>query len=112
MRATPPWTLHPLDAGACRVLDADERHVGTLKWIRGHWKFKAIGYEADGSVVPGGGPLTDRHNTRFDSLDEAAIAAGLAPADPTCGGGPQQGIDFRCEGTHQDRRGAPGLDSG
>ncbi len=103
MSATPPWTLHPLDADACRVLDVDGRHVGTLKWIRGQWKFKAIGYEADGSVVPGGGPLTDRHNTVFDSLDEAAIAAGLAPADPTRGGGPQHGTRFRSEGTHQDR---------
>lgn len=28
------------------------------------WKFKAIGYDAAGNVIPGGGPLTDRHNKK------------------------------------------------
>jgi hypothetical protein len=48
-------------------------HVGNLKQIGGVWKFKAIGYDAAGQVVPGGGPLTDRHNTLFAILDEAEI---------------------------------------
>lgn len=52
-----------------RVMDDAGLHVGNLKWIRGSWKFKAIGYEPDGTVVPGGGPLTDRHNTCFEEAD-------------------------------------------
>ena len=48
-------------------------HVGNFKWIQGQWKFKAVGYEPSGQVVPGGGPLTDRHNTTFGQLDEAQI---------------------------------------
>jgi hypothetical protein len=43
------------------------------------WKFKAIGYAQNGDVIPGGGPLTDRHNTTFIALDEALISARLAP---------------------------------
>ena len=48
-------------------------HVGNFKWVGGHWKFKAVGYGPDGQVMPGHGPLTERHNTRFDQLDEAII---------------------------------------
>ena len=40
-------------------------HVGNLKQIGSVWKFKSIGYDASGQVIPGGGPLTDRHNTAF-----------------------------------------------
>ena len=58
---------------ACRVLDAAGHHVGNLKWIGGVWKFKAIGQDSSGAVIPGGGPLTDRHNTVFSSLDQAQI---------------------------------------
>ena len=57
----------------CRVLDAAGHHVGNLKWIGGVWKFKAIGQDSSGAVIPGGGPLTDRHNTVFCSLDQAQI---------------------------------------
>ena len=57
----------------CRVLDAAGHHVGNLKWIGGVWKFKAIGQDSSGAVIPGGGPLTDRHNTVFSSLDQAQI---------------------------------------
>jgi hypothetical protein len=59
-------------------LDSGEL-VGQLKLIGGVWKFKAVGYTADGHLVPGGGPLTDRHNTTFATLDEAAVNAGLMP---------------------------------
>lgn len=62
----------------CVLADQDE-HVGNLKFINGVWKFKAIGYEKDGAVIPGGGPLTDRHNTTFGALDEALLNAKLAP---------------------------------
>ena len=50
--------------------------VGNLKRIGSVWKFKAIGHE-DGHLVPGGGPLTHRHNLTFAMFDEAAINAAL-----------------------------------
>ena len=53
--------------------------MGNLKLINGVWKFKAIGYDPNGDVIPGGGPLTDRHNATFVDLDEALISAKLAP---------------------------------
>ena len=56
-----------------RVLSANGLHVGNLKHIGGVWKFKAIGYDASGQVVPGGGPLTDRHNMVFATLDGVDI---------------------------------------
>jgi hypothetical protein len=73
-------TVIPVNAGACRVLDARGQHVGTLKLIDGRWKFKAIGHDPRGAVVPGGGPLTDHHNTQFDTPDAAVISAAFAHA--------------------------------
>ena len=72
-----PLTLKPLQADVCQVLDARGQHLGNLKLIGTVWKFKAIGYGPAGELIPGGGPLTERHNTRFDSLDAAAINAAL-----------------------------------
>ena len=57
-----------------RVLVDQGEHVGNLKLINGVWKFKAIGYDPNGDVIPGGGPLTDRHNTTFVALDVALIS--------------------------------------
>jgi hypothetical protein len=67
-----PVTLHlrPVNAQVCSVHTASREHVGNLKLIAGVWKFKAIGYDASGQVIPGGGPLTDRHNTAFTTLDD------------------------------------------
>ena len=65
--------------GICRVLTGAGLHVGNLKLIGGVWKFKAIGYDAPGQVIPGGGPLTDRHNVRFATLDEAEVNRVLCP---------------------------------
>ena len=59
----------------CALHDPSGLHVGNFKWVNGHWKFKAVGYGPAGHVMPGHGPLTDRHNTRFDRLDEATIRA-------------------------------------
>jgi hypothetical protein len=53
--------------------------VGDLKRIHSVWKFKAIGYDAAGSVLPGGGPLTAQHNATFYAPDEDAVKAALAP---------------------------------
>ena len=61
------------------VLSDQGEHVGNLKLINGVWKFKAIGYDPNGDVIPGGGPLTDRHNATFVAPDEALIGASLAP---------------------------------
>ena len=66
-----------------RVLAEHGEHVGNLKLINGVWKFKAIGYEPNGDVIPGGGPLTDRHNTTFVALDETLISATLGRTSDT-----------------------------
>lgn len=71
-------TVVRVNASACLVLDARGLHVGNLKLIDGRWKFKAIGYDPQGAVVPGGGPLTDSHNTQFDTPDAAVISAAFA----------------------------------
>lgn len=70
--------LRPVNAQVCSVLTASGEHVGNLKLIGGVWKFKAIGYDASGHVIPGGGPLTDRHNTVFAMPDEALVNTALA----------------------------------
>ena len=76
--AHPPLlTLVGVHAAMCQVLDAHGQHVGNLKLIGGRWKFKAVGYGPDGDVVPGGGPLTELHNTVFDRLDATDVSAGL-----------------------------------
>lgn len=62
--------LCPVNAQICSVLTASGEHVGNLKLIGAVWKFKAIGYDADGHVIPGGGPLTDKHNTAFATLED------------------------------------------
>ena len=72
-------TLRRLNDSVYRVLVDQDEHVGNLKLINGVWKFKAIGYDPNGDVIPGGGPLTDRHNATFGALDEALINAELTP---------------------------------
>ena len=71
----PPSLLTPQTEGVCALNDPSGLHVGNFKWVNGQWKFKALGYGPAGQVMPGHGPLTDRHNTRFDRLDEAIIRA-------------------------------------
>ena len=73
-------TLSKLNERVYRVLAEQGQHVGNLKFINGLWKFKAIGYDGNGDVAPGWGPLTALHNTTFVALDEASINARLAPA--------------------------------
>ena len=70
-------TLSRVNDQVVRVLSSQGEHVGNLKLIGGVWKFKAIGHDANGGVIPGGGPFTERHNTTFAILDEALISAGL-----------------------------------
>ena len=67
------------NAGICRVLTEAGLHVGNLKQIGSIWKFKAIGYDDSGHIIPGGGPLTDRHNSTFETPDAANINRVLGP---------------------------------
>lgn len=60
------------------MLSARGELVGHLKLIGGVWKFKAMGYDAQGRVIPGGGPLTDQHNVTLAALDENLLNAVLA----------------------------------
>ncbi len=71
-------TLHfkPVNGQVVAVYLPTGELVGHLKHIGSVWKFKAIGVEA-GQLVPGGGPLTHRHNETFAVWDEAAICAAL-----------------------------------
>jgi hypothetical protein len=70
-------TLSRLIDNVYRVVTEQGLHVGNLKLINGLWKFKAIGYDKNGAITPGWGPLTEQHNTSFVSLDEAIINARL-----------------------------------
>jgi hypothetical protein len=70
-------TLRLVNSNVHSVHLPDGMHVGNLKRIGAIWKFKAVGYEADGSVVPGGGPFTHRHNTAFETPDAAQVSAAL-----------------------------------
>ena len=73
----PTFTLTPINANAHSVHLPDGAHIGNLKRIGDVWKFKAIGYDEDGGVVPGGGPFTDWHNTPFAQADAAEVSAKL-----------------------------------
>lgn len=76
----PALQLRPVNAAVFAVHSADGAQVGNLKRVGAVWKFKAVGYEPDGSVVPGGGPLTERHNTVFTAPDPDAVNAALGSA--------------------------------
>ena len=76
VEAASALTLQPVNDGVVAVLWASGEPVGHLKRIGGVWKFKAMGYEG-ADWVPGGGPLTKRHNCTFATLDVAQIEAGL-----------------------------------
>jgi len=75
-----PLSLERVNDGVYRVLDAQAGHVGNLKHVGGQWKFKAVGYTEHGALIPGGGPLTARHNRVFEEPDEQAVSAALTSA--------------------------------
>ncbi len=72
-----PLQLLPVNADVLAVHAADGAHLGSLKKIGAVWKFKAVGYDAAGGLEPGGGPLTNRHNTVFSKPDAAEVTARL-----------------------------------
>lgn len=71
-------TLIPINPDVHSVHGPDGTHVGNLKRIGAVWKFKAIGYDAAGHIVPGGGPLTDKHNTTLATPDATELSKRLA----------------------------------
>jgi hypothetical protein len=73
----PPLTLTCVNANVHSVHLPDGSHVGNLKRIGAVWKFKAVGYDATGYVEPGGGPLTQRHNTLLSNADVDELNAKL-----------------------------------
>ena len=70
-------SLHRVNDQLVRVLTSQGECVGNLKRIGAVWKFKALGKDADGQLIPGGGPLTGRHNMVFAELDDATVSAAL-----------------------------------
>ena len=72
----PLLTLQPVNSGVVAVLLPNGGPAGHLKWVGGVWKFKAMGYEG-ADLVPGGGPLTGRHNCTFALLDAEKVSAVL-----------------------------------
>lgn len=82
-----PFTLHPINAQVFEVRSSTGAPVGNLKRVGAVWKFKAIGYGESGDVWPGGGPLTDWHNTVLsaptESLLNAALLGGCPPQPAT-----------------------------
>ena len=65
--------IEKINEGVCALYDPTGLHVGHFKWIQGQWKFKAVGYGPHKQLLPGGGPLTTRHNSTFAQLDETEI---------------------------------------
>ncbi len=70
-------TLILVNANVHSVHLPDGSHVGNLKRIGSTWKFKAIGYDAAGNVLPGGGPFTGQHNTLCVAANAAQLSAKL-----------------------------------
>jgi hypothetical protein len=70
-------TLRPVNANVHSVHRYDGSHVGNLKRVGTLWKFKAVGYDESGGVVPGGGPLTHLHNTPLAAPDVHEVNAKL-----------------------------------
>ena len=70
-------TLTAINADVHSVHLAGGLHVGNLKRIGALWKFKAIGHDDAGNVLPGGGPLTDQHNTEFAGPDVVEVSSKL-----------------------------------
>lgn len=64
-----PLRLVLVNDGAYRLESATGVVVGQIKRIGGTWKFKALWLDEVGDWVPGGGPLTDRHNTVLNNTD-------------------------------------------
>lgn len=72
-----PLTLTCVNTNVYSVHLPDGSHLGNLKRVGAIWKFKAVGYDDSGAVEPGGGPLTDLHNTQLSAPDVDEVNARL-----------------------------------
>ena len=72
--------LEQVNSQVYALITACGEHVGNLKRIGAVWKFKAVGYDSTGGVIPGGGPLTELHNTPFATPDIAGLNEKLSSA--------------------------------
>ena len=72
-----PLTLTCVNCKVYSVHLPNGAHVGNLKQIGPVWKLKAVGYDDSGAVLPGGGPLTDWHNTQLAAPDVTELNARL-----------------------------------
>lgn len=75
-----PLALSPFNTNVYSVQTAQGEHVGNLKRVGAVWKFKAIGTDESNDVIPGGGPLTQYHNTVLQEPDAALLNAALQTA--------------------------------
>jgi hypothetical protein len=66
-------TLSRFNERVYRVLKASAEHAGNLQYSNGQWKFKSVGYDPNGEILPGWGPLTDWHNTVVTAPDEQLL---------------------------------------
>lgn len=77
-----PLQLRLVNDGAQGVFTAQGVLVGQIKRIGGTWKFKALWLDEEGDWVPGGGPLTGRHNTVLDSTEATRWQQVLLSTNP------------------------------
>ena len=75
-----PLALSPFNTNVYSVQTAQGEHVGNLKRVGAVWKFEAIGTDESNDVIPGGGPLTQYHNTVLQEPDAALLNAALQTA--------------------------------
>ncbi len=75
-----PLALSPFNTNVYSVQTAQGEHVGNLKRVGAVWKFKATGTDESNDVIPGGGPLTQYHNTVLQEPDAALLNAALQTA--------------------------------
>lgn len=60
------------------VFDAEGRHLGQIKNVRGSWTFQSVGYGKDGQPVLGAGPCAAWHARKLDAPEARILASLLA----------------------------------
>jgi ribonuclease HII len=62
------------------VFDAQGRHIGVVKHMRGGWRFQAIGYGDNGEPTAAAGPCADAHGAHLTGPDRSALSRLLSGA--------------------------------